>query len=127
MSQFENHGLKAGTWSGVLTAGEAPARVALIHLGEVVSVARLAEAGTGRWQVSVDLPPALLADGVQSLVLVADGGEGSEAPLPDAVQLDRLHLAAGTPLDHTLTAEVQLLRAELELLKREIRRLATVD
>lgn len=125
MSQFESHGLKAGAWSGVLTAETAPGRVFLAHLGEVVSIAHLTEAGEGQWQVSVDVPPGLLADGINTLILLADNGEESEAPQSDAVQLDRLNVMAGAPLDDSLLAEVQLLRAELELLKREFRRFAT--
>ncbi|RNF34972.1 hypothetical protein [Paracoccus methylarcula] len=125
MPQFESHGLKAGAWSGILTAEAAPGRVFLAHLGEVVSVAHVTGAGDGQWQVSVDLPSELLADGVHSFILFADDGEGSEAPQSDAAQLDRLNVMAGAPLDDALLAEVQLLRSELELLKREFRRLAT--
>lgn len=127
MPQFESHGLKAGIWSGILTAKATPGRVFLTHLGEVVSVARVENAGQGQWRISVDLPSGLLADGVHSFILLTDEGEGSEAVLPDATQLDRLHVMAGAPLDDTLLAEVQLLRAELELLKREFRRLVTLD
>lgn len=127
MSQFENHGLKAGVWSGVLTAAEVPARVALVHLGEIVSVARLSGGEEGAWQVSVDLPSSFLSDGLHSLILIADSGQEGDAPHPDAVQLDRLNLMAGTPLEHDLMAEIKLMRAELDLLKREFRRLATFE
>lgn len=126
MSQFENHGLKAGVWSGNLIAAEAPARVALVHLGEIVSVARLSE-GEGAWQVSVDLPTSFLSDGLHSLILIADSGQEGDPPHPDAVQLDRLNLMAGAPLEHELMAEIKLIRAELDLLKREFRRLATFE
>ena len=128
MPQFENHGMKSGIWSGLLTVKEAPARVALIQHGEIVSIARLeAATGTGSWQVEVALPSTVLTDGVHSLVLIADAGQKNEPPLPDAVQLDHLHLMAGAPLEHELTAEIQLIRAELDLLKREFRRLASFE
>ena len=128
MPQFENHGLKSGIWSGLLTAKEAPKRVALIHQGDILSIARLEAAhGGGSWQVSVDLPNTVLTDGIHSLILIADAGQENEPPLPDSVQLDSLHLMAGAPLEHELTAEIQLIRAELDLLKREFRRLASFD
>ncbi len=128
MLQFENHGLKAGIWTGMLTAAQAPARVALVHLGEVVALANLSAAeGEGLWQVTVELPASFLSDGAHSLILIADGGKEAEAPQPDAVQLDRLHLMAGAPLEHELVAEIKLMRAELDLLKREFRRLATFE
>ncbi|MDP0927950.1 hypothetical protein Q0601_12260 [Paracoccus onubensis] len=128
MLQFENHGLKAGIWTGMLTAAQAPARVALVHLGEIVALANLSAAeGEGLWQVTVELPASFLSDGAHSLILIADGGQEAEAPQPDAVQLDRLHLMAGAPLEHELVAEIKLMRAELDLLKREFRRLATFE
>ena len=130
MSQFENHGLKAGIWSGVLTAAEAPARVALVHLGEIVASAHVSAVegeAEGHWHVSVELPQSLLSDGMHSLILISDGGQEGDAPQPDALQLDRLHLMAGAPLQHELVAEIKLMRAELDLLKREFRRLATFE
>ncbi|WP_147391961.1 hypothetical protein [Paracoccus onubensis] len=126
--QFENHGLKAGIWTGMLTAAQAPARVALVHLGEIVALANLSAAeGEGLWQVTVELPASFLSDGAHSLILIADGGQDGDAPQPDAVELDRLHLMAGAPLEYELVAEIKLMRAELDLLKREFRRLATFE
>ncbi|RJE82535.1 hypothetical protein D3P04_19385 [Paracoccus onubensis] len=128
MLQFENHGLKAGIWTGMLTAAQAPARVALVHLGEIVALANLSAAeGEGLWQVTVELPASFLSDGAHSLILIADGGQDGDAPQPDAVELDRLHLMAGAPLEYELVAEIKLMRAELDLLKREFRRLATFE
>ena len=46
------------------------------------------------------------------------------APGPGAPVLGRLDLRAGQPLAQDVLAEIALLRAELELMKREFRRLA---
>lgn len=130
MLQFENHGVNAGTWSGMLTAAEAPSRVALVHRGEILSIGQLSPAGgedEGTWQVSVDLPASILSDGVHSLLLIADGGQDEDPPMSDAVQLDSLNLMAGAPLEHELLAEIHMMRAELDLLKREFRRLASLE
>lgn len=125
MLHFESNGLRGGGWSGTLTADAQPSRVFLTQHGEILSFARLKADGEGRWQVTVDVPASALSDGVHSLVLVADNGEGNAAPLPGSVRLEHLTIAAGQPLDEDLTAEIALIRAELELLKREFRRFAT--
>lgn len=125
MPEFESHGLTEGVWSGILTAGELPARVALVLHGRVLAEARLAEDGAGVWRLAVELPRAAICEGAHSLLLIADGGQGLDAPLPGAQRLGRLDLMAGAPLEGDLVAEIALLRAELDLLKREFRRLAT--
>lgn len=121
--RFESHGLKGGIWSGMLTADTAPARVLLAHLGQAVAEAELRPEGDG-WQVRVPVPADILSDGRHSLILLArPAGGASEAGNRD-VRLDRLDLIAGAALDEDLAAEIQALRAEMELLKREFRRLA---
>lgn len=130
MLQFENHGLDAGMWSGLLTGAEAPDRIALVNRGAILSTGVISSVpgdGEGVWRVTVELPASVLSDGVHSLLLVADAGQGEEPPLPDAMQLDCLHLMAGAPLEHELLAEIHLMRAELDLLKREFRRLASFE
>lgn len=124
MSEFDDHGLKAGRWSGVLASPQAPARVVVTHLSQVVATASVTPAGDGAWRIEADLPARLLSDGIHSLVLIADDGQGDEPPGPGAAQLARLPLLAGSVLADDLVAEIEHLRAELELLKREFRRFA---
>lgn len=124
MTQFENHGLKGGVWSGILKADTKPARAFLMHHGEIRAFAQLKPAVGGGWQVSVNLPATLLSDGAFSFALAIDNGEGDTAPLPDAIRLDHLQVIAGDVLGDDLTAEIALIRDELEFLKREFRRFA---
>lgn len=127
MSRFENHGLQAGIWSGILTADRKPARVYLLLRGEIVSFAQLTDSGEGGWKVAVELPSEAIFDGVHCFILATDMAEGNAPPSPGAEHLDHLKLVAGEPLNEDLAAEIEMLRAELELLKREFRRLATAE
>ena len=128
MSRFEPEPLSDGRWGGLLHAKAAPGRVLLVHEGQAVAQADVVAAGDDLWRVMVTLPPSVLRDGTQSLLLVTDAG-GAKAPddaaLPGSDVLARLVLIAGRALDHDLQAEVALIRVELDLLKREFRRLAT--
>ncbi|MDO5605018.1 MAG: hypothetical protein Q4G25_07655 [Paracoccus sp. (in: a-proteobacteria)] len=120
---FESLGLKGGLWSGRLMRTHAPARVMLVHGGEVLEHARLRPDGDG-WRVEVTLPSQALSEGVQSFALVADGaGEGP--PAADAERLAVLPVLAGAALNQDIMAEIELIRAELDMLKRELRRLAS--
>lgn len=129
MPHFDNHGLRGGTWRGRLTGlDRAPARILLVQHAEVLAQGRLTADGEDAWLVEVDLPREVLSDGVQTLLLKADDGVDEEAEAAesraDGHLLARLPLMAGQPLDGDLTTEIATLRAELELVKRELRRLA---
>jgi hypothetical protein len=69
--------------------------------------------GEGRWSLRLVLPADLLTDGVQTVV-IRDRASGA--------RLDSFAIVCGSPLDDDLRAEIDLLRAELELLKRAFRR-----
>lgn len=115
MANFENLGLKTGVWSGLLHRVAAPERVGLTHHGEVVAEARVTPVKDGQWRIDVDLPAGRIGDGVTSFLLL-DVGTGE--------QLASLSVAAGQALEQDFLAELDLLREELELLKREFRRFA---
>lgn len=119
--EFSSYGLTGGLWSGRLIAEAPPGRVVLLHQGRVIAEAALTPE-EGGWMVSVSLPASVLTDGVQSLLLMAEDAQGGASQ-----QLDCLHLAAGTALDADIAAEIGLIRAELDLLKREFRRFAASD
>ncbi|MDP5306899.1 hypothetical protein [Paracoccus spongiarum] len=126
MPSFESHGVRGGVWTGWLDAPARPGRVCLVARGEPVAGAVLTDGAGGGWTLRVDLPAALISEGVTSLTLIADDAADPDAPVgPDAQRLARLTLAAGRVLDEDLAAEVAQIRAELDLLKREFRRLAT--
>lgn len=65
----------------------------------------------GRFALRLPIPPAILGEGVQTVLLHA----GDEV-------LAQFTLIVGVPLEEDLRAEISLLRAELDLLKRAFRR-----
>lgn len=110
--------LQAGIWEGVLSnglgTGEAP-EIAVTHQERpVTSVAITADAqNPGTWNVKIAIPPDLLSDGVQTF-LIADADTGET--------LDSFTIVTGAPLEDDIRGELDLLRAELDMLKRAFRR-----
>lgn len=109
----------AGHWEGELhraddSVTEAPDLIALHQGEEVAGLHVVAKPGdSGIWTVRFAVPMHLLHDGLQTfLFCMRDGGE----KLGDCVIL------TGSPLSEDIRAEVALLRAELELMKRVLRR-----
>lgn len=125
MTEFASHGLKGGVWRGRLTAETEPDRVVLLQAGEVMAEARLTPDGPGAWQVEIELPGETVSDGVQTLLLKTEPAPSSGRSEPAGQLLARLPLMAGRPLDEDLMAELASLRAEMDMLKRELRRFAT--
>jgi len=105
--------IAGGTWHGILQAGDSPPRIDLLRAGEVLGRARLAAAGAGHWAVAADIPAGCLHDGVQTFVL-ADAETGA--------RLCAFSLVAGLPVGDDIRGEIDLLRAEVEMLKRALRR-----
>ena len=107
--------IRAGVWEGVLSgAGTAP-RIEVQHLGQPVaglSVTPLPDRA-GDHAVRLAIPSDLLSDGVQTL-LFRDAAT-------DTV-LAHFTIVTGVALEQDIRAEVDLLRAELDMLKRAFRR-----
>lgn len=103
---------------GLLRAVMPPVPPQVIHRGQVVAETVMRQAGPDQWAISADLPPAVIDDGVHTLLLVGKA-EGAEMQV-----LASLTLIAGKVAEDDLLAEVAQLRAELDLLKREFRRFA---
>lgn len=122
--RFEQIGLKGGLWQGIIARDSRPGRVILTHQGETVAEARVTEDAPGRWRVAATIPSERISEGVQTFILLEDGGAGLEAPGTGADRLAVLSLLAGSVLDEDIQAEIELLKAEIDLLKREFRRMA---
>ena len=87
--------------------------LALQYLGEDLPDAHLVHLSDDKWRLEVPILSNLLSDGVHTLLLVGDQGT------------DLLHshvIASGTALSQDMRAELALMRAELDLLKRAFRR-----
>lgn len=107
--------LTGGIWEGVLTgAGEAP-RLVATHLERSLPGLELTPLAEGHL-VRLPIPAEVLSDGVQT-VLFSDAATGA--------QLAQVAILAGDALTEDIRAEVSLLRAELDMLKRAFRRHCT--
>ena len=107
-----------GTYEGILQSrlkGAAMPRLEMLHLGEVVGNVSVEPIGPDAdgWLVRAAVPTEMLTDGVQTFLMVLAG---------DTEILDRFSIVTGEPLEEDLRAEIELLRAELDMLKRAFRR-----
>ena len=104
-----------GVWEGVLTdAGKTEPALTVRHLGLLVDGITLsAGPEEGTWFVQVPVPSELIADGVQTFVIL-DEATGET--------LNSFAFFSGETLAEDIRAEMDLLRAELDMLKRAFRR-----
>jgi len=109
--------LRNGRWEGRLACtNETGARpdIRVTYLDQPVETVDLQEGdGAGVWNLSISLPMHAVTDGVQTFV-ISDGA--------DDTKLGDFTLIAGEATADDLRAEVELLRAELDMLKRAFRR-----
>ena len=104
-----------GMWQGTITgSGETKPDIAVTHGNADIPDFKLAKSDTAdRWSLSIPVPATAIADGIQ-VILVTDNEAGQK--IGDIVIIgDEV-----TNIDQR--AELELLRAELEMLKRAFRR-----
>ena len=105
-----------GMWEGIVTGAPAGTRpsIAVTHLEQPVPGAEVLEAaeGTG-WVLRIPIPREALSDGIHTF-LIRDGETGET--------LNSFAILAGEALASDIRAEMDLLREELDLLKRAFRR-----
>lgn len=117
LSLVKTH-IHAGIWEGVLTGGlgtgHAP-EIEVIHLEQPIkTVAVIADTQSpGSWNVKIAIPPELMSDGVQTYI-IRDKLDGEK--------LGSFTVVTGEPLEDDIRGEIDLLRAELDMLKRAFRR-----
>ena len=107
--------LSGGVWEGKLDgAGNDVPKLVLTHSGERLDPPMLSQdSDQGCWYVSVPIPVDRIADGVETFT-IADADSGD--------MLASFAVLAGEALADDLRAEVDLLREELDMLKRAFRR-----
>lgn len=107
--------MRYGVWQGLVQqAGTGVPQIRVTHLGTEIPDITVTETGTdGQWLVKVPIPPEAIADGVQVFVIT---------DATDSEELGQFTLIAGEALGDDIRAEVALLRAELDMLKRAFRR-----
>lgn len=110
--------IHAGYWEGMLMAeamGAYSPQIEVLHLGQPIEGVELIADGEMEklWTLRVPIPAELLSEGVQTF-LIRDARSGE--------LLERFTVITGEPLEDDLRAEVDLLRAELDMLKKAFRR-----
>ena len=106
-----------GLWEGLLIAtGETrgdPEIAVTLHGAPVRGVAVAATAEPGRWVLEVPVPVEAVGDGVQTFLIL---------DMRRDTVLTSFSLLGGEALSEDMRAEMALLRAELDMLKRAFRR-----
>lgn len=110
--------IRAGVWEGVLVASSdenVQPQIEVTHLDRPLDGVEATEDPEMKnlWQLRVPIPPELLSDGVQTFI-VRDAKSDTT--------LDRFSIITGQPMEDDIRAEVDLLRAELDMLKKAFRR-----
>jgi len=107
--------MRHGIWQGILQqSGPGVPQIKVSHLGADVPDVQVTESEQdGQWIVNVPIPPSAIADGVQVFVIT---------DATDDEKLGDFTLIAGEALGDDIRNEVELLRAELDMLKRAFRR-----
>ena len=116
MSQLTLTGLRLhnACWEGRIAGAADQPEIRVTHLGEPLEGVVVTPApDAGQWDIAVPIPARAIADGVQTF-LVWDAADDSK--------LGDFALLAGEALAGDLLAEIDLLRAELDMLKRAFRR-----
>ncbi len=107
-----------GIYEGIYTSANSTATAPEVNLtllgqpvGEVI-VDQIDEKNNS-WLIRCKIPADTISDGVHSFLICEQGGNDV---------LDRFSIIAGEPLDDDLRNEINLLREELDMLKRAFRR-----
>lgn len=103
--------IAAGVWESVVSGATVAPEIEVVTGGRVVEGVAVLPEPEGRFVVKVPIPTWALNEGVQTFV-VRSGGE----------TVAQFILIAGQPLDEDIRADLSLLRAELDLLKRAFQR-----
>ncbi|WP_122072170.1 hypothetical protein [Pseudophaeobacter sp. EL27] len=107
-----------GTWEGVIQNAAdngLPPDIQVLYQDRPLEGISITEgAATSEWNLHIAIPAQAISDGVQTFV-IAEGGSGGQ-------KLQSFSLIAGEAAVDDMRAEIELLRAELDMLKRAFRR-----
>ncbi|MEP2919812.1 hypothetical protein [Sulfitobacter sp.] len=108
--------MRQGIWEGVLTGaakGVLP-KLDVTHQGAQVPDVTVSAAEDGNGHiVTIPIPPQAISDGMQTLLITDSDSDA---------KLAAITLMAGEALGDDMRVEIDLLRAELDMLKRAFRR-----
>ncbi|MCA0940415.1 hypothetical protein LCM08_09730 [Salipiger pacificus] len=106
---------REGVWHGLLSgpAGSQPEIAVTLDDAPLRGVTLTQMDARGQWALEVPVPLEAVGDGVRTF-LISEAASG--------VLLESFTLIAGEPMGEDIRAEMSLLRAELDMLKRAFRR-----
>ncbi|WP_353473359.1 hypothetical protein PVT71_04770 [Salipiger sp. H15] len=106
---------REGVWHGMLTGpeGSQPEIAVTLEDAPVRGVSLVGMGSPGQWALEVPVPAEAIGDGVRT-ILIREAASGD--------LLESFTLVAGEALGDDIRAEMSLLRAELDMLKRAFRR-----
>jgi len=107
--------MQQGVWQGIITqtGTDTPKIDVSHHKHPVADVTLTHDSAANHWVLSFPIPADAIADGVQTLIIRdTDADE----------KIGHITLLAGEILGDDIRAEMDLLRAELDMLKRAFRR-----
>lgn len=107
--------MQQGVWQGIVSgAGPDSPKIEVTHREKPVAGVKIEKHDlAGMWMLLVPIPLEAISDGVQTL-LIHDGTSKEK--------IGHITLLAGEALGDDIRAEIDLLRAELDMLKRAFRR-----
>ncbi len=108
-----NNGIYEGVYQGSKTETAAPV-LTLIYQGETVGDVYADQINTqeNTWLIRCRIPVNIISDGLQTFFICAE----------DTTAMDNFSIASGEAIDDDLRNEINLLREELDMLKRAFRR-----
>ncbi|AXI40884.1 hypothetical protein [Sulfitobacter sp. SK011] len=107
--------MQQGVWQGIITQnGTDTPQIDVSHQkNSIADVSITHDSAANHWVLSVPIPKEAIADGVQTLIIRDTAAD---------VDIGHITLLAGEVLGDDIRAEIDLLRAELDMLKRAFRR-----
>ena len=109
--------LRNGMWEGRITGAPTTGKrpdIRVTYLDQILEEVELIEGGdSSYWDIKIAIPQHAVADGVQTFLIIDHATD---------TKLGDFSLIAGEAVSDDLRAEVELLRAELDMLKRAFRR-----
>ncbi|MDO9638160.1 MAG: hypothetical protein Q7J44_06435 [Pseudotabrizicola sp.] len=107
--------IRAGVWEGVLSGVASQPKLEVLLLEQPLPgvVVEPVAGRPGEWAVRVPIPAEVLSEGVQTFLIREAGSDQT---------LAHFTIITGVAMEDDLRAEVDLLRQELDMLKRAFRR-----
>lgn len=107
--------IRAGVWEGVFSGAETQPQLDVMHLERALPGVTVdpVPGRAGEWSVRVPIPADVLSEGVQTF-LIREAGQTET--------MAHFTIITGVAMEDDMRAEVDLLRQELDMLKRAFRR-----